>query len=296
MSTAAPSDIRILVGCDGSDDAAAALAFAAAEARDRDGILHLVHAVDDTVLNSAWGIVFDVEAVRRGGVELVDAAREEAVRLGVPADRIEADCLVGQPAAVLSRLSDTSTLVIVGRRAEPGDHAMFVGSTAVGLAGTAGCPVIVASGLSPRPEPAGVIGVGLDPQGAGTLALEWGVKRAKRLGARVVVMSVAKPPAAGLFRNAGRPGPTDDEKTRMFDGIRARVGAAVDAIRAEVPGVDIDVQLRYGSPTDELIEFSRQVDLLILGVHPSFPTYSVSGLVRALMTHSAAPLGVIRHK
>nr|NLI51244.1 universal stress protein [Propionibacterium sp.] len=296
MTTTGPT-VRIVVGCDGSDDARAALRFAAAEAISRDGVLHLVNAIDDTVLNSAWGIVFDVEAVRQGGLDLLQQAREEAQALGVPAERIEADCLVGQPAAVLSRLSETSSLVIVGRRAESGEHSMFVGSTAVGLAGTATCPVVVVSELNrPDDAPRHVIGVGLDPGAPCRLAVEWAVKRAKRLGSRVVAMSVVKPPAAGLFRSVGRTGPTDDEKTRLFASIRGQVEATVAAVTAEVPGVDIDLQFRYGSPTDELIELSRQVDLLIVGVHPSFPTYSVGGKVRALMTHSACPLGLIRYK
>lgn len=289
--------VRILVGCDGSDDARAALRFAVAEALGRDAVLHLVNAIDDTVLNSAWGIVFDVEAVRQGGLDLLEEAREQAQALGLPPERIETDCLVGQPAAVLSRLSETSSLVIVGRRAESGEHSMFVGSTAVGLAGTATCPVVVVSQLNvPDAHPTGVIGVGLDPGAHSGLAVEWAVKRAKRLGARVVVMSVVKPPAAGLFRSAGRTGPTDDEKTRLFAGIRGQVEATVASVTAEVPDVDVDLQFRYGSPTDELIELSRHVDLLIVGVHPSFPTYAVGGKVRALMTHSVSPLGLIRYK
>ena len=76
-------DIRILIGFDGSDDSMAALEFAATEAAVRSGVLHIVYAVDDTVLNSAWGIVFDVEAVRRGGLELLERAREIAHARGV---------------------------------------------------------------------------------------------------------------------------------------------------------------------------------------------------------------------
>ena len=291
------SPIRIVVGCDGSDDARAALTFAVEEALGREGILHLVNAIDDTVLNSAWGIVFDVDVVRQGGLDLLEQARDEAHALGVPLERIETDCLVGQPAAVLSRLSETSSLVIVGRRAESGEHAMFVGSTAVGLAGTASCPVVVVSQLNATETARnGVIGVGIDPGVRCVLAVEWAVKRAKRLGARVVGMTVVKPPAAGLFRSAGRTGPTDDEKTRLFAGVRSQVEQVVASVVAEVPGVDIDLQFRYGSPNAELLELSRTLDTLIIGVHPSFPTYSVGGKVRALMTHSACPLGLIRYK
>ena len=285
-------DVVILVGFDGSDDSLAALSFAASEAAAREGRLHIVYAVDDTVLNSAWGIVFDVEAVRRGGQDLLAQAREAAHARGVPLERIDTECLLGQPAAVLSRLSESSSLVVVGRRAESGDHSMFVGSTAVGLAGTAGCPVVMASGLTLAEGHRGVIGVGLDPGAHGIVAVEWAMKRARRLGSRVVVTSVVKKPTARLF---GGSEPSEDQRGRAVADVRQRVQAAVDVLAGEIPDVKVEVDIRYGSPVDELVAVSGEVDLLIVGVHPSFPTYSVGGIVRGLMAHSACTLGLIRH-
>lgn len=286
------SDVRILVGFDGSDDSLAALSFAASEAVAREGHLHIVYAVDDTVLNSAWGIVFDVEAVRRGGLELLDQARDQAHARGVPLERIETECVLGQPAAALSRLSESSSLVVVGRRSESGDHSMFVGSTAVGLAGTAGCPVIMTSDLSVAEAPRGVIGVGLDPGAHGIVAVEWAMKRARRLGSRVVVTSVVKKPTARLF---GGSEPSEDQRTRAMDDVRQRVQGAVDALATETPDVKVEVDIRYGSPVDELVALTERVDMVIVGVHPSFPTYSVGGIVRGLMAHSSCTLGLIRH-
>ena len=40
---------------------------------------------------------------------------------------------------------------------------------------------------------------------------------------------------------------------------------------------------------------SEELDLLIVGVHPTFPTYSLGGVVRGLMAHSGCTLGLIRH-
>jgi nucleotide-binding universal stress UspA family protein len=287
------TDIRILVGFDGSDDSMAALEFASTEAATRAGVLHIVYAVDDTVLNSAWGIVFDVEAVRQGGLDLLDRARETAHSRGVPLDKIETECLVGQPAAVLSRLSEGSSLVVVGRRAESGTHSLFVGSTAVGLSGTAGCPVVMASDLNRTDAPQGVIGVGLDPGAHGIVAVEWAMKRARRLGHRVQVLTVVKK-VQGRFFGGGAP--SEEQLTRAVDDVHARVTAAVATLAESIPGVEVDVQVRYGSPIDELVAMSEELDLLIVGVHPSFPTYSLGGVVRGLMAHSGCTLGLIRHK
>ena len=286
-------DIRILIGFDGSDDSMAALEFAATEAAVRSGVLHIVYAVDDTVLNSAWGIVFDVEAVRRGGLELLERAREIAHARGVPLEKIETECLVGQPAAVLSRLSETSSLVVVGRRAESGAHSLFVGSTAVGLAGTAGCPVVMTSDLNRTDAPQNAIGVGLDPGAHGIVAVEWAMKRARRLGDRVQVLTVVKKPQSRLL---GGGAPSDEQLTKAVDDVRARVEAAVDSLRQTIPDVKVEVDVRYGSPIDELVAMSEELDLLIVGVHPSFPTYSLGGVVRGLMAHSSCTLGLIRHK
>lgn len=286
-------DVTVLVGYDGSDDGLAALNFGASEAAARSARLHIVYAIDDTVLNSAWGIVFDVEAVRRGGLDLLAQARELAHGRGLPVDRITTDCLVGQPAAVLSRLSESASLVVVGRRAEGGTHSMFVGSTAVGLAGTAACPVVLTSALNRADAPQGVIGVGLDPGAHGIVALEWGLRRAKRLGARVTVITVVKQPQSRLF---GGSAPSEEQRAKAVGDVRQRVQAAVDAVSAQIPGVPVEVDVRYGSPIDELVAFSEELDMVILGVHPSFPTYSVGGLVRGLMAHSGSTLGLIRHQ
>lgn len=289
------SDVRILVGFDGSDDGMAALQFAADEAAARAATLHIVYAVDDTVLNSAWGIVFDVEAVQRSGLELLEGAREVAHSRGVPLESITTECAMGQPAAVLSRLSESVSLVVVGRRAESGEHAMFVGSTAVGLAGTAACPAILVSALHrSRPRPHGVIGVGLDPGARGLIAVEWALKRAHRLSGRVRILTVVRPPQSRLFGTVS--GPSEEQKERMLADVRERVTAAVGTVTAEVSNVPVDIEVRVGSPVDELVAMSSEVDLLIVGVHPTFPTYSVGGIVRGLMAHGACPVGLVRHK
>ena len=62
---ASPSRLTTLSVLSMSDDSVAALHFAIAEAQGRGGVLHLVHVIDDSVLNSAWGIVFNADSFER---------------------------------------------------------------------------------------------------------------------------------------------------------------------------------------------------------------------------------------
>ena len=293
MDLMTTTDVHIVVGFDGSDDATSALSFAAAEALAREGDLRIVYAIDDTMLNSTWGIVFDVDAERRGGEELLAKARAQAIEAGLAPEAVETGTLLGQPAAVLTKLSEDAALVVVGRRSESGERSMFVGSTAAGLAGAAGCPVVMTSQLNATEAETKAIGVGLDPGAHGLVAVEWAMKRAKRLGDRVQVLTVVKKAQSRFLLGSG---PSEEQIARAVADVRAQVEAAVGELRAAAPDVDVAVEVRYGSPIDELLAFSEEQDMLILGVHPSFPTYSLGGVVRGLMAHANCTLGLIRHK
>ena len=45
-----------------------------------------------------------------------------------------------------------------------------------------------------------------------------------------------------------------------------------------------------------LVARSEELDLLMLEVHASFPTYSVGGLIRGVIAHARCPVGIIRPK
>lgn len=288
------SPVRVVVGFDGSDDSLAALAYAAFEARSRQGTLHIVYAVDDLVLNSAWGIVFDVDAVTRAGTRLLERARELAIETGLPADHVHTESAVGQPGAVLARLSETAALAVVGRRAESGGESMFVGSTAVTLAGGAVCPVIVVSAMNEAAAPHHTpIVVGMDSSGGGAVAVDWALLRAARLGVGVSVISIVTRPPGRLFLGALI---TEEHKRAALDQARERIERLVRPKADAVPAVEVTIEVLYGSPVEELVAQSETADLLIIGVHPAFPTYGVGGTVRAIMAHARCPLGLVRHR
>src|SRR5665811_1472059 len=69
-----PSPPRILVGVDGSDDAMRAVMYALGTAERTGHDIWLVHAVDDGVLASGWGVVYDPTILSSVGEEALAVA------------------------------------------------------------------------------------------------------------------------------------------------------------------------------------------------------------------------------
>ncbi|MEE9965336.1 MAG: universal stress protein [Propionicimonas sp.] len=283
---------RVLVGFDGSDDAFRALELGIAEARAREAELVVVHAVDDTVLNSAWGVVFDPEEIKLNAAEMLARGVEDAVTAGLPRNRVRTEVVLGNPAAALTRMSHQASLVVVGRRAtEPGER-LFVGSTSVGVVGAAHCPVIVVSAIdTPHEARTGVIGVAVDTSARGAVALEWALQESIQFGGKVVVISVFRSPQGRWFTGGD---PTDEQKEAAIAVTRERMAEMISEITEDYPEAEVELEVDYGNPVDVLVARSDELDLLMLEVHASFPTYSVGGLIRGVLTHGRCPIGVIR--
>lgn len=289
MTTAPVDTPRIVVGFDASDDSVRALEHAAWEANAIGAELHLVYVADDTVLNSAWGVVFEPETIRETAEKMLASAVEAATRLGVPADKVITEVALGAPSAALSQLSQSATLVVVGRRSSSETNRFFAGSTAVGLAATAHCPVIVVSSdMDERPR--GPIGVAVDSTGRGAKALDWALRHYRRYGDAVEVLSVCRAPSGRFLRHTI----SEEQKQQAMQVTEERVNQMVDDARAQHPGVPITAEVLYGTPVDELSSRTDTLGLLLLEVHTNFPTYSIGGVIRGVMAHAHCPVVLIR--
>lgn len=280
--------IRVIVGYDGSAEADAALRYGVAEATAREGELVLLNAVDDLVLSSAWGVVFDVETIREAARQILRSAVDQAVELGMPLDRIRHDVELGNPAAVLARHSEEASLIVVGRHSVAERERVYVGSTAVGVASTARCPVVVV-GVE-HLERAGRrsrIGVGVNTAAKGEAALEWALRECRTRGGEVRVLSVAKAATGRWFGGGSVPPELPQELLRV---TRERVAEMIAPLTAAYPEVPIEVDVSYGNPLDVLVPKTEELDLLVVGVQPAFPSYTIGGTTRGLMAHSHCPL------
>lgn len=285
---------HVLVGVDGSDDGLRATEYAARVAIRRNVELLIVHAVDDAVLAGAWGVVYDPSVLQEAGQETLTSAIEAAQAVGLDAEHIHGDVLVGSPSGVLTRLSDNAVVVVVGRRAVSGLERIFVGSTSVGVAASAGCPVIMISAAS-NPQRTGghkLIGAGVDPR-RGVPALTWAFEEARARGAAVRVIFVV-PQQPTRWWGSQQP-PTAEQQAAMIADATKHLDQEVATVRAANPDVDVQLDVRYGDPLEVLVEQSDDLDLLVLGNKGgAIPGMTLGGVVRGAMAHARCPVAIVR--
>lgn len=131
----------IVVGVDGSPDAARALDWAIDEALRRDRPLLLVHGVEvGAAAASPYGTGMVLEQLEEAGRAVLDQAVAHAAERGVSADaRME----IGSGAHALIEASRGAELMVVGSRGHGGFVGMLLGSVSNAVVHHAHCPVVV---------------------------------------------------------------------------------------------------------------------------------------------------------
>lgn len=290
MSAEHSSRGAVLVGVDGSPDSNRALAYARGAADVRGADLWVVHIVDDAVLAGAWGVVYDPSVLHDAGEAVVAEARESVLAAGTPAERIRTEVVMGNATAVLTKMSREASLLVVGRRSLSGLERIFVGSTSVGVAATAHCPVVMISAAS-SPDPTGAhrrIGVGVDATANGAAALAAAFAEAELRGVALEVIHAWDVP--GPVRRAGEHAVQVAEQAAL-----GGVHALLEPLQSRYPHVEVTTHLVQGHPVKELVARSRHLDLLWLGVHTT-AGFGVGGVVRGVMAHAECPLALIRDR
>lgn len=150
------SDLRVVVGVDGSPDAAAALRFAfEAAARRRTG-LTVVHTwdvdLDDTAAALAWSVDWQ-EADEQERAVVAEALAGYAEEF--PTVEVRRHVVRGHPVAELVRQSENAALLVLGRRGRGPVKGLVLGSASQAVLQHAHCPVVVlpSSGVAQDDRP-----------------------------------------------------------------------------------------------------------------------------------------------
>lgn len=283
----------VVVGVDGSEDGMRAVDYGVREAVSQGTDLLLAHAVDDAVLAGAWGVVYDPNLLEEAGREAAEEAKARALTMEFPAERLQSKIYMGNPGAVLTRLSENARTVVVGRRALSGLERLFVGSTSVGIAATAHCPVIMVSAASHEPHTGGLghIGVGVHTGASSDAALAYAFAEAQHRGARLEIVHAYSLPTSFFADRKQRAEREQSHAAAAHDVLDKLVAP----LRIRYPDLPVELTVMAAHPVDELIRRSDDFDLLVLEVHgPSFPVLSPGATIRAVMAHGHCPLALVR--
>jgi nucleotide-binding universal stress UspA family protein len=285
QNTAAPR--RVVVGVDGSDNAARAATWAAREADDRSLPLHLVHA---TNLPGAMGQVYEpphYAATRNtAGEKLLDemagSLRETHPNLTITTEISELAA-----AETMVDLSADAHLVVTGTRGLGGFAGLLLGSVSHALAAHAQCPAVVVRGEEPG-GPLNEIVLGVEP-GQAEAPVRFAFDTAARIGASVAIVRAWSLPSA--YRDSY----TFSELNTGQAAQEADVEDLIKAVRAEYPHVESSVNAIRGNAVPVLINASQGSRLLIVGArrHRGPLSVGIGYVVQGLLSHSLSPVAVV---
>jgi len=139
--SAAPEPQRIVVGVDGSPQAATALSYAIDEARLRGAPLHVIYAYAALPSLTGWtgeDYYEKVESEAKAALEAVSKAAPPTSDLTV-----EWRCVPGNPAEILVEESRQAHILVVGSRGLGGFLGLVMGSVSSQCVHHSHCPVLV---------------------------------------------------------------------------------------------------------------------------------------------------------
>ncbi|UUL75177.1 universal stress protein [Pseudarthrobacter sp. Fe7] len=273
----------IVAGFDGSDEAAAAVRWAARHAHATNCPLHVVHCSLWPLLTRHLG---PVPGVSGSGLE--ESARsllEDGVALAaaeVHGLEIRSTLLHGLPAQLLAGISASERMLVVGSRGLGGFLGLLVGSVSLELAATATCPVAV---IRQELHPEGPVVAAVDASGSPS-ALEDACSLASAWHAPLTVVHIRHEPA-------GYPRPAGQAAADVADEVLA---SALQRSSALAPAVSIDGHvLADTSVPHAILKFAREARIIVVGSQGhGILRETIGSTAHAVLHHASGPVLVSR--
>lgn len=273
----------VVVGTDGSEGAARAVRWGAAEAALSHRSLTLVHAW--TLQGGGWLDQAGIDhrtvgaAIREEGLRILADARLRlnTERAGLEVHRllVEAD-----PRDALEELSRTAATVVVGSRGRGPVRSMLLGSVSVAVTRQAHCPVVV---VRPGAEDTrGGVLVGVDGTAASMPALELAYRQAALRGLPLTVVHCFwDAQVATLPAHQVPPGHPE------YADLELLIAQSTSGLAEKYPEVRVERALWRGLVDESLIAASRGRDLTVVGLRKG-------SWLRTLMRVPVAPAVIER--
>lgn len=293
----------VVVGVDGSESSRYALEWSANQAALRGRGITIVTAVGPPDSAGAFR-----EIVPRGGEQetsdrlhdaqaLLDYARDWILRL-FPELSVRTRMPTSRPAEALldeAKQSDTSA-VVVGSRGLGGLASAFVGSVGIELAAHSPVPVVV---LPKKHEAAhgtkGRIITGVDGSESSRRAVEFAFAQARWTDSELVGVCAWQPMAA--FVSAMGPVPPEAFDDDAVEATARRTAEAELAdIRAEYPGVSVDLRTVRAHPVVAILDEATPADLIVVGSRGrgGFGGLMLGSVSQSVLHGAHGPVAVVR--
>ncbi len=256
----------VVVGLDGSEGAAKALAWAVGQAESEHRPLVIVSCGGQSRMRTAGlqGIdgreLADLAArVRQSELVLLHGAAAD-VRTEHPALDVDTVLVDSDPRTALVDASRTAHLVVVGSRGHGPVTSVLLGSVSRYVAEHAQCPVVVVRDQAGQAPRRGVV-VGVDWTPGSVPVAEFAFAQASVRGVPLTVMHAMWSAPTAL---------TDRPLTRVDDdgGLGALLGQTVAGLREKYPEVPVHFELRRGLADDCLTELAPRAELVVVGRPP----------------------------
>ncbi|WP_410169472.1 universal stress protein [Actinacidiphila rubida] len=286
----------MVVGTDGSAESSEAVAAAAREAAWRDADLRVVHAFTWPEVHFRPGgttpAFSDTEIQNAAGTLLSQAA--EHARAVAPQVSVATHVIVGGALRVLVDQSRDAQLVVVGSRGTGAFSGLLVGSTGVGLAAHAHCPVLV---VRDGPRATGPVLVGVDGSPAARDAVAFAFDEAALRGTTLRALHawtpwnvpVPQPPQDPRAPYAYEPGRLAEDEERLL--AEALAGCAT-----RYPQVPVEQLSIRAATRKTLVAESRDAQLLVVGARGrgGFTGLLLGSVGHAVVHHAHCPVAVVR--
>ncbi|MBO4143101.1 universal stress protein [Micromonospora tulbaghiae] len=284
---------EILVGYDGSADAAIALNWALDEAGRSGRPVRLAY-VFEWLTVTGWigpGVapgVWPDEAARQQVDELVRKAAADAAA-DRPGLTVHGEVFDGPPALVLQERSADAGMLVLGSRGHGGFGGLLAGSTAVSVTAHAHCPVVVVR--DGQAATSGPVVAGSDGSESALRALGFAVERAAQRDVPLRVLRAWEPPGDRWV-------PPGFDPEQVAASERAAAEAELAPWRESFPDVPVEIEAVPGSASALLVEASRSAQLVVVGSRGrgGLRGMLLGSVSQQLIQHSHCPVAVVRER
>ncbi len=277
----------VVVAVDGSDDARRAVRYGALEAQRSGQPLRLVHVIHETVPWTPAIPAYTHEALHAAGAEFLDDAVRIADELTGGAVEIDVVLVRGPRVTALLDKSEDASLLVAGTRHSAWKRVV-TGSTSVGLAARADCPVVcVPEGWTSSGR--GHVFAAVDGSPASKQVLAAALAHCDLRGDDLTVVHAWRP---SVIYDAGSAATIETEWRRIAS---AQLERMVEEAQAAHPNIKVSMDLMYESPADALTRVSPDADLMVVGRHGhgGLLGINIGGTARALIRTGACPVEVV---